>query len=406
MLTGDLVRARVKGKVLMPSTIDPAKPSLVDAATALHALFVEAAEDRTPRGEVDEAVGGIIADRSSPKILKGLAKLLADRSTFDVSSPVPPSQLRLEAFTLSRERGPLALERGPLDRPVAADILAELGETYGLTAEQIGDALYADLKENQRLTEVKVPSPEWLLHRYNVALVQALLLHALELRIRLVDPSSARMRQLFRQVKFHRLLHRAERKGATLDVVLDGPTSLFAQSTKYGMALANFFPALLLQPGPWELEATVLWTRAKHKKTLRIAHDDGFVSHYADRGGYSTREQDWFAERFDALDCGWKRAEGAEPVDLGGKAVLFPDFTFRKGRKRAHLEILGFWRHDDLEKRIALIERYGPGNVVLAVSRKLRGSKQALKDAPDWVIDFAEVVPAKAVMEALERSGK
>ena len=83
--------------------------------------------------------------------------------------------------------------------------------------------------------------------------------------------------------------------------------------------------------------------------------------------------------------------------------MLFPCFSFRKGGKVAHLEILGFWRHDDLEKRLALVERYGPGNVVLAVSRKLRGSKAALAEAPDWVVDFAEVVPAKQVLETVER---
>ena len=70
----------------------------------------------------------------------------------------------------------------------------------------------------------------------------------------------------------------------------------------------------------------------------------------------------------------------------------------------AHLEILGFWRHDDLVRRIELIERRGPGNVVLAVSRKLRGSKEALSDAPAWVIDFAEVLPPKKVIETCGRS--
>lgn len=403
MLTSDLVRAKVQGKTLRPLFVDPTQPSLVEAATALWELFGEAVEDRMTRGDLDEAVAGVIADRSRPKVLKGLAKLLADRSTFEISSPVPPAELRHQVFRLARARGPLALERGPLERPVADDILAEVGSEHGLQPEQIRRALYADLKQNQQIEELAVPDPAWLLHRYNVALVQALLLNALSLRIRLKDPESPRMRQLFRQVKFHRLLHRAERRGKVLEIVLDGPTSLFKQSTKYGMALANFFPALLLQPGYWELEATILWTRAKHRKTLTLDAKAGLVSHYADRGGYRTREQEWFAERFDALECDWERSEGRQPIVLGNKGVLFPDFSFQRAGKRAHLEILGFWRHDDLARRIELLEEHGPGNVVLAVSRKLRGSKEALANAPDWVIDFAEIVPPNKVLQALEQ---
>ena len=83
--------------------------------------------------------------------------------------------------------------------------------------------------------------------------------------------------------------------------------------------------------------------------------------------------------------------------------MLFPDFTFRDGDRVAHLEILGFWRHDDLATRIQRIADHGPGNVVVAVSRKLKGSKQALTDAPDWVIDFADIKAAfKPIYDALD----
>ena len=95
-----------------------------------------------------------------------------------------------------------------------------------------------------------------------------------------------RLRQLFRYVKFHQLMHLARRDGPWLEITLDGPASLFKQSTRYGMELATFFPAILLQECPWELQATVLWTKAKHRKTLTLTHEDGLVGHYADRGAY------------------------------------------------------------------------------------------------------------------------
>lgn len=403
MLTADLVTARVSGPAITPGRVDPEAANLRELAATLHGLYAEAAADRLRRSELDELVGGALADHPRWKVGRGLAKLLDDRSTWDTASPLPPADLRRAAFALARERGPLGLEPGPLGLPVAADLLGELGAPHGLTAEQVEDALYADLEENQRILACEVPDANWLLHRYNVAQVQALLLHAASLTVRLGSPGAARMRQLFRQVKFHRLLHRAHRDGDTLEVELDGPTSLFQQSSRYGMALANFLPALLLQPPPWSLEATVLWTRAKHRKTLKLDHTAGLVSHHADRGGYQTREQLWFAERFEALGSGWALTEGQEPVALGPRGVLFPDYQLANGGRVAHLEILGFWRGDDLARRLELLARFGPGNVIVAVSRKLRGSDEALGDAPDWVVPFAEVVPAREVLAVAER---
>src|SRR5690606_14619105 len=99
------------------------------------------------------------------------------------------------------------------------------------------------LKEEQRIVTCGVPDPDWLIARYNVALVQALLLRATEVRVRLVEPTVPRVRQLLRHVKFQQLLHHGRRDGDTLELVLDGPGALFRQSTRYGMQLASFFPA-------------------------------------------------------------------------------------------------------------------------------------------------------------------
>ncbi len=63
---------------------------------------------------------------------------------------------------------------------------------------------------------------------------------------------------------------------------------------------------------------------------------------------------------------------------------------------------MGFWRHDDLERKLKLIEQYGPGNLIVAVSKQFRGSKEALASAPDWVVQFAKVIQPKKVLVAVE----
>jgi hypothetical protein len=401
MLTGNQVIARVKGPRIFPGRVKPGS-AMVEAAEALIALYAAAAADHWRRAELEEAVANEVASRSRPRVLQGMAKLLADRSTFEVHSPMPPGELRARVFALSAEMGPLAFEAGPFERTTADDVLTRIGEELNMPPDAVREALYADLKQNHRVIAANTRDPTWLLNRYDVAQVQALLLRAVSLEVTLTKPTAPRMRQLFRQVKFHQLLHRAERGGKVLKIVLDGPTSLFKQSTRYGLALANFFPALLLQPGPWSMEATVLWTKAGHRKQLCLDHTDGLTSHYKDRGGYKTEESTWFAERFKALKSPWKLTEGKKPIQLGDKSVLFPDYTVERSGRVAHIEILGFWRHDALKQRIEMLQRYGDGNIVLAVSRKLRGSKEALENAPDWVLDFANVVPAARVRDLVE----
>lgn len=403
MLTSNLVRARVRGQQIVPSFIRPDAPALREAAESLCGTFADALAERRTRGEIDEEIDDLCGDRRDHLVVRGLAKLCFDRSEFAVDSPLPPQELRAEAFRLAAEMGPLALEPGPHGRPVAGDLLARIAEQHGVSADALADGMYADLKEAQRITAFDVPGPEWLLHRYNTALVQALLLRSVEVQIRLLDPAAPRMRQLFRAVKFHQLIHRARRDGSTLEVLLDGPTSLFTASTRYGLLLANFFPALLHVETPWTLRATVLWTRAKHRKTLQLDSSAGLVGHTTDRGGYERREATWFAERFTALDSDWELLPGKEPITLADRGVIFPDFTFERDGRTAHLEIVGFWRRDDLTRKLELVRDHGPGNLILAVSRKLRGSKEALEEhlgVP--VVEFSEVVPARAVLSAIE----
>ena len=404
MLTGDLVRARVRGGTIQASLVDATKPALLDASAELLAIWGAALDGAWTRGRLDEAVTAWIGPRRDHKIIKGLAKVLVDRSRFEIRSPLPPVELRAKVFRAARDAGPLALEAGPFGRTTARDVFDRVAAELGTSADVVSEALYADLRQAERLVACDVPDPTWLLHRYNVALVQALLLRATEVRLRLHKPSAPRLRQLFRHVKFHQLMHLARRDGAWLEIVLDGPASLFRQSTRYGLELATFFPAVLLQTCAWQVEATVLWTKAKHKKTLTLTPDEGLVGHYADTGAYRTREQEMFEERWNAKARDWVMAQGSAPIDLGGRGVLVPDYTFTHPDGRtAHLDICGFWRREALERKLALLDQHGPGNVIMAVSRKRRGSKT--KEIPAFegpLVEFAEVVPTNKVLEALD----
>lgn len=407
MLTSDLVRATVRGRDLRPTLVDPERADLLDAAELLVGLAAEAAEEGRTWGSLSDAMADEAAAARAPKVVHGLAKLVGERCDVATEAAVPPAELRARVFRAARDAGPLALAPDALGRLVADDVLAAVGAEVGLAPEAVREALYADLPEAQRVRGFRALTAKALLHRYNVALVQALLLRAFEVRIRLEQPTVDRVRQLLRHARFHQLLFHATREGTALHLVLDGPTSLFERSVRYGLQLARFFPAVLLQPGDWTLEAEVAWTRAQVRKHLRVTPADGLVTDRADTGAWVPRERTWFLERWHARAShgGWRLTDDTLPLDLGGYGVVLPDLTFTDGRRVGHLEIVGTWRRAWLERRVDALRRHGPGNVVLAVSRRLAASKaDALDGLP--VIPFGEIVPVDEVLAALERVGR
>lgn len=402
MLTRDLVRASVRKDEIRPSLIDPDKPAMVEATAELAALFDAAVEEGWRRGDLDDAIAGWIGDRRDVKLLRGLAKIALDATTFQVDSPLPPRELRDRVFRRARAMGPLALEPGPLARPTAEDVLDAVASDLGCEREAVREALYADLREQERVVRHMIPEPGWIGHRYNLALLQALLLLATDLHVTLPDPSAPRLRQLARAAKFHRLMVGVERHDDALTLTLDGPAALFSQSTRYGLELASFLHTLIAQDCRWTARATVLWTRANQRKTLTFSSEDGLTTDRPDTGTWRTREQEAFEERFAARASDWTLDPIPTAIPLGDRQVLVPDFTLvGPDGRRAHLEIVGYWTAEDLAARFARLERYGPGSVVVAVSRKRRASKN--KDIPTFsgpVIPFAEVVPVAEVLEA------
>lgn len=401
MLTRPLMRVRSTPRGLTPSYVDPTQPRLLEDAEELLDVVQQAIRDGTTRGEIDATLDEMTADRSDHKLIKGIAKVLVDRTTFASECPVDPSAFRREVFVAARERGPLTRRPGS-GAPVARDVLAEVGARHGLDVEGARDALYADLQESQRPVDCRVPDAPWLLNRYNVALAQSLLLYAVQVVVRLPEATPARMRQLLRWVRFHQLLAEAQTVERDLVLTFDGPVSLFQQSTRYGAQLARFLPALLLQEGDWSLEATVAWPQRDARRTFRVEARDGLVTHYADHGAWTPKPQTFFEERFAEGIADWSLEPGRELLPLGPHRLVFPDYTLVRGPHRVPLVWVGFWRKETLAPFLADLERYASRPVLVAVSKRLATSRE-LVEAPPNVLWFADVLSPRKVIEAAER---
>lgn len=401
MLTTDLVRVRVSKGTLRPQYIDPERPGLLERAEALCALF-EGHEGGT-RGALDEAVADIVGDAADFAVTRGMAKLLDDRSEWDTVSPVDPVDLRRHVFEAAMAHHPVGLQPSAAHPVCRADVIAEVAEGLGVTPDEVEQALYSDLKAEQRMVRHRRLAPDALLDRYNVALAQGVLIRAHELRIDVAVDRPSKLRGLFRALKFHQLMHRTERVSSSRwRVTIDGPASLFEQSQRYGVAMARFLPHVLLMP-EFSVEADVDWHGDGHKRPFRLDASDGLRSHLQPRGTWISDEEKAIYDRVNRSKNAWRARRDAVVVDLDGRDVLVPDFVVRceETGRRALVEIVGFWRRGWLERRAELLAGHGPPNLVLCVSRRLATEKGPLDERFD-ALDFAKVIPLKAFMDRVE----
>ncbi len=362
MLTGNLVRVRHARSRLIPIWIDVNDAQWLTVAEQLLGLFRLAG--RCTRGELEEEIVAAVGDNPTQLVHQGLAKLLEDRCDFDVESGHPPDELREVVFrTAAAQR-----MAGAFDRQA---VLEQTASQLGLTPEQIDSGLYADLKIEQRLLAFKDCTAAQLLHRYNVALAQAILLRSTGITVSISGETPARYRQLFRAIKFHRLMCEIRNGGRDSYILqIDGPLSLFSATQKYGVQLANFLPSLL-QCKKFELKAAVRWGVDRKEKEFILSSSDGLQSHLADYGDYVPKELSLFADAFRKQVSGWEISSEASLLTLGA-GFWTPDFvlTHRRKKKQVYLEILGFWRRTDAEKLYQRLRQDLGESFLLAVSEQ------------------------------------
>lgn len=408
MLTGKLVRVRYHRDRVIPGYIDAGDADWLDVAERLRSLFAEMRG--RPRGELEEELRDAYGDSPAHLVHRGLAKLLEDRCEFEVVSGQPPDKLRETAFRLAAEHRRKQQEAAGPGRFDRGAVLALAGEELGLTAEQVGQGLFADLKSEQRLVGFKDVTAERLLQRYNVGLAQAVLLRSTQVEIEVRGEPPQRYRRLLGEAKFHRLVCEVERRGGDGYLFkLDGPMSLFSATVKYGLQLALFLPAVLACRD-FELRAELRWGPQRRPKTFQLSNKEGLVSHVPDRGMYVPPELAMFAELFRSKAQGWDIAEQPDVLPLGG-SFWVPDFRLveQASGREVLLEVLGFWRRASVERHLARLREHARRPFLLAVSDQLRVEDTDLEGMPAVVYRFRQMpLPdevARLAGEVLRQSG-
>lgn len=408
MLTGDLVRVKYSKQRVVPLYIDRDASHWLEAAESLLLLYREGTGMTRGEieGEVDELFGG---GGKATQVHRGLAKVLEDRAEFEVVADIPPDEVREKVFGAAAEyrRRLIAEAPSPAHRPRfdRDTVLAGVAGELKVAPEALLGSLFADLRDENRLLRFEDITAQRMIDRYNVALAQAVLLRSVLVRAEVRNERPARYRQLFRRLKFHRLLYRVEgtmRDGYVFHI--DGPLSLFSATTKYGLQVAMFLPSML-QCEDFRLDAELRWGPKREPRSFLLEARDGLVTHQADIGTYTPAELSAFVERFRQVAPGWEVSEATDVLELGREGVWVPDYRFlhKATGVDVFVEVVGFWKKSSLERLLRLLPEHGPPRYVLAISDRFKVDEAALGELAGPVLRFKEIPNAVELTALLDR---
>jgi predicted nuclease of restriction endonuclease-like RecB superfamily len=408
MLTGDMVRVKISKERVIPLYIDRESGRWLEAAESLLLLFREGIG--MTRGEIEAEIDALFGGGGkATQVYRGLAKVLEDRAEFEVVADVPPDVIREKVFTAAADyrRQMRSSGTGPGHREVfrREEILSTVAQELNIDPNVLATALFADLRDENRLLLFDDMQAQWLIDRYNVGLAQAVLLRSVLVKVEVKSEPPARYRQLFRQLKFHRLLYHVEgsmRDGYVLQI--DGPLSLFSATTKYGLQVALFLPALL-HCSNFRLEAELRWGPRREPRSFLLEPRDALVSHQADTGMYTPAELKAFVERFRHVAPRWEITDCTDVIELGREGVWVPDYRIvhKPTGIDVFVEVVGFWKRSSLERLTRLLPRHGPPRFVLAISDRLKVDEEALQEFAAPILRFKEIPNATELAAILDR---
>ncbi|MBE9051804.1 DUF790 family protein [Nostocales cyanobacterium LEGE 11386] len=404
MLPTELLSHRLNGEEIIPKRLKIDHKSL-DLGNELISCFQEAVGKS--QGVLERQLLDLEGDATDYRVKRGLAYILKSSfCTFEVVSPLEPPLLRERVFALAAQSVPSRESTEVTLNQVATELSRELEREVLLA--QVRDGLYADLAENKILTNFDAPTPVDLLNRYNLSQVQGIFYKASQLILNAHRNVPGEYKLLFRYLKLFQLMAYIEGDadhGFTITV--DGPTSLFHPSTRYGLAIAKLIPALL-HVTKWSLAAT-LQTRDAYTNTWRTGRftlnsECGLVSHYSKGKPYDSMLEASFADKWDALKTDWILEREVDLVPIPG-SVMIPDFRLVHPDGRDFLlEIVGYWRPEYLQKKFYQVRRSGCDNLILAISERLNLEKAGVKldNVPAKIVWFKDKLLPKAVLAVLE----
>ncbi len=379
MLTKDLLQYKIQKGQIHPQFIEPTDRELLGIAEQLIAVFETSPNES--RATLLESSKHIIDGTPGPPIIKrGLEKLLLDRTEFDTAPNEELIAFRQKLFIETSRL--LSQEQFEDYADYQQHVQAQFDES------ELGAKLYADLPSSQPVLAFNTLSAERLLHRYNAAQVQGLLLHCNTLTLKLADSMTAELRQLFKYLRFNQLLSTIRKDDELYQITVDGPLNLFYKTKRYGMNLANFFVAVLHQPR-WELAAEIQF-RNKQRYRLSLDESCGIKPISQQFLAYIPEDIQLFQAMLQNKTDDWQVQPGSQFLPLAGDFYCFPDYQLvHKSGVETDIELFHPWHQGHLIARLNTLTEHPEVSLILGISKELE-KKPLIAEALETSTYFSE----------------
>ncbi len=401
MLTAELVKPRIRmlGSQISIDMLKIGDAVWLQTAADLIALLHE--QQGRSLAAWERALEKYEGERIDYIVVRGMAKVLTDAATFTpLATPLAPMQLRERLFAY----GPVFSTTQLFQQQVRDEVMQTLANELAIPGEQLETALFADRSVAALLTDVGPDwTPEGLIVRYNLELARGVLYWASHVRIEV----HGGYKDLWKYIKFFKLMFWIQSEDDGYIVDLDGPISPFVSATlRYGRQFAAFLPALLLCER-WSMIATVRSPHTWKMATYKLDATSELQSHFKQSGLFDSRlEADFaheFEEKFGSKRGQWVLTREDEVLNLGA-TVMIPDFalTHKRTGQRILIELVGFWHPDYLRRKVEKVRAAQCHNLLLLVYEGVNLAADALQDVPGEVLYFKQKPVLKDVMSTVE----
>ncbi len=400
MLTADLIRCRVSGEGVLTLMGGAAKQRPRQLAIAHSMIEVVDAHIDAPRDGILKTLDLIPFAPNERKLMLGLRKVILDECVFEQSVTLEPELVRAKVWTLAAQAWRTLGPESVFDRTA---VLETAAQEFEVSVDALEGALFADLKSAHCLTSWSGIDAEKLVTLYHSAQAQSVFLKAVKVTLVLKPTSAVELRRFFHLLKFRGLLFRVDaRSGNEIRLTLDGPVSLFNQTSRYGLKLATLIPRLA-QFGTGVATAELSW--GTYRK--RVLYEHAFTLQKRKGKAAKVPLNEILEKLIKAWkeECGWTiEVVTGHLIEAAGQALV-PDLrcSHTASGKTVYLELMGFWSRDAVWQRVELVKHLATPFVFL-VSERLRVSEKVLEGSDNGALFvFKGVINRKRLLDQLEQ---
>ena len=333
------------------------------------------------------------------RFARGLAHLLYKRTLFEKpETKLDPLRSRLEIFKEVNKK----FSGFVINDEERAYVLSKVASKFGVDTSELLNAFMAVHEEEHLVKDFYGIKAEELLKNYNLSLTQTLLFKSLNLTAN-VKMSGTEMKKLLFNVKRLGLMYMAEKTFDGVKLYIDGPASILKQSERYGTRLAKLIPYIICAE-KWKISARILRNNRLYRFVLSDKFSRILPRYKLELVDYDSELEKIFYRRFTTLGSGWKLYREPEPL-IAGRSVFIPDFVFEKDNVRVYFEIVGFWTHEYLKRKMEKLSSLRDLNMIIAVNQELACST-LMKDLPFNIIFFKRKLSPVEVYRRLKEYEK